>query len=64
MARTKHVANKNMRKSLPGKIYGGKMKAPVDPQVGLKSTPMRAKSPKAKIRFRPGTVALREVRKY
>ena len=55
MARTKQTARKSTGGKAPRKILAGKAARKSAPSTG---------GVKRKIRFRPGTVALREIRKY
>ena len=66
MARTKHVAK--IMKSVPGKMVGGKSvggKISRKEIIGaLPSMPEPRVTSTRRHRFRPGTVALRQIRKY
>lgn len=53
MARTKSTARK-----------GGKPRKQLATKAARKNAPTAPKSPRKPIRFRPGTIALREIRKY
>ena len=64
MAQTKQKARRDQGGKAPRRVFDTKSPSSIKPQIAARKGKTGHSKPKRKQRFRPGTVALREIRRY